>query len=74
MKLKVWEDEKGYKRFSLDDVGIKNVTGLNLHMYVGHLPVVELTLLPASVEVEVDAKVRLIIDGNKYRLESIIKE
>ena len=76
MKLKVWEDEGGLKHASLDGIEVSAIcrcVDLSIGP-IGEIPTVDLTLLPSCVEVEVNAKVGLIIDGNKYRLESIKKE
>jgi len=72
MKIKIWEDEKGVKHISLDGIEIGAIlTGLNLCMRMGNLPEVNLAVSPSYVEVEVDTKIGIIIDGDKYCLESI---
>lgn len=75
MKLKIWENERGEKHITLDGIEIGAIlTGLDLCMRVGNSPEVDLRILSSSLEVEVDTKVGVIIDGDKYWLESIKKE
>lgn len=79
MKVHIWKDESNHNCnhncVSLDDIEISNfVTGLGLRILPGHPPKVDLELLPSQVEVEVEAKVELIIDGNRFHLKEITKK
>ena len=72
MKLKIWQDEKGARHTSLDDMEIGNILiGLNLENHPGNPSEVSIRLLSEIVEVEVDANVRILVQDNRYHLKSI---
>ena len=70
MKLKIWQDEEGRRRTSIDGIEFP-ITGLDLRNRPHHPSEVTLHLLAEEIDIETDANVEFVSGNNTYHLKAI---
>lgn len=71
MNVKIKIDE-GEERLFIDDKEVKRCTGLKLSLKPGYIPMLELSIIPNTIEVEGDIRFATIDKGlNDYSIDEL---